>query len=231
MAYKVYLSPENRVAPHGKYWGYKNIYENDVCVSIADYCRIALERCGFAVKVGKTGVKIQQRVEEGIAWGADYYMPIHTNAMGDGTKEGTAQGCLVLYYGGNKGASYKASTLVYKRLKEIYPYNKDRGLVANTTFYEIIKTPMLSVYPECAFHDNGKDAKWLYENKEAIGEALCKGVCDYYGVKYVEPVANPNAGAVPNPEYDALVAECEAWKEKYNALVTRLKKLVQELGG
>ena len=37
------------------------------------------------------------------------------------------------------------------------------------------------------FHDNKEAAKWLIENTEAIGEAICKGVCKHFGVTYAVP--------------------------------------------
>jgi hypothetical protein len=30
-------------------------------------------------------------------------------------------------------------------------------------------------------------AKWIIENAEAIGEAIAKGICSYFGKTYVEP--------------------------------------------
>ena len=45
---KIYLSPERRSAPHGKYWGY-DAYEHDVCVNIAARMIPLLESCGFEV--------------------------------------------------------------------------------------------------------------------------------------------------------------------------------------
>ena len=68
---------------------------------------------------------------------------------------------------------------------------------------------MLSIYPEIAFHDNGQDAIWLVQNKKAIGEALCKGVCDWFGVTYKAEEEKPQT------DYERLLAELEEVKEKY----------------
>ena len=69
---------------------------------------------------------------------------------------------------------------------------------------------MLSIYPEIAFHDNGQDAIWIVQNKTRIAEALCKGVCDWFGVTYKE-------GEKPQTDYDKLVAELEEIKAKYQS--------------
>lgn len=204
---KIYLSPERRPNPHGPYYGYPGVYEHDVCVEIGAYCAEALTRCGFEVKVADPAINIYQRVDEGIAWGADYYMPIHTNASTATLKEGTAQGPTVLRYGKAGGASDRACTMTYNRLMEIYPRKTKRGVYQRDEFVEIGRTPMLSVYPELAFHDNGADAQWLVENKKEIAEALCKGVCDWFGVTYK---------AEEKTDYDKLLAELEELKDKYN---------------
>ena len=99
MAKKIYLSPERRPNPHGPYWGYPGVYEHDVCCEIAEYCKEALIRCGFEVKIARPEDNMEKRVAEGISWGANYYMPIHTNAATAKPVDGTAQGPTVLRYG------------------------------------------------------------------------------------------------------------------------------------
>ena len=240
MAKRIYLSPERRPNPHGPYWGYPGVYEHDVCCEIAEYCKEALIRCGFEVKIARPEDNMEKRVAEGISWGANYYMPIHTNAATAKPVEGTAQGPTVLRYGYEGGVSDRACKMTYNQLMAIYPRNTKRGVYAQNAFYEIRMTPMLSVYPEIAFHDNGEDAKWIVENKKEIGIALCKGVCQWFGVNYVEPpVTNPNTGAieeptVPKSDYDKVSAECTAWKQKYNSLkavydkvLTKIEELVK----
>ena len=176
MAKKIYLSPERRPAPHGPYFGQPGCYEHDMTTRIAELTVDALTRCGFAAKLAQPAATLRQRVAEAILWGADYYLPIHTNASTATLQEGTARGPEVLAYGSPEGVSWRACQMTYEALMEIYPGKTDRGVRSNTTFYEINSTPMLSVYPELAFHDNAADAAWLVENKSAIAEALAKAV-------------------------------------------------------
>ena len=218
---KVYLSPERRPNPHGPYFGFPGVYEHDVCVEIGAYCADALTRCGFEVKVADPADDIRKRVAEGIEWDADYYMPIHTNASTATLNEGTAQGPVILRYGNAGGASDRACQMCYRRLMEIYPRNTKRGVKQNTDFYEINSTPMLSVYPELAFHDNGADAIWLVQNKKQIAEALCKSVCDWFNMPYVEDA--------PESDYDRLVKELAELKDKYQAEHTSAQRLYDEI--
>ena len=222
---KVYLSPERRPAPHAPYYGFPGVYEHDVCVEIGAYCAEALTRCGFDVMVASPDKTMQERVAESISWKSDLHMPIHTNASTATLKEGTAQGPTVLRYGRAGGISDRACQMVYRRLMEIYPRNTHRGVYQKDEFYEIGKTPMLSIYPELAFHDNGQDAIWLVQNKKAIAEALCKGVCDWFGVTYVDDSAKPLE------DVDTLREKCKYWQDKYEAernLAQALKDQVAE---
>lgn len=226
---KIYLSPERRPKPHGKYWGFLDVYEHDVCVEIGDLTAAALLRCGFEVKIGKPEDDIRKRVAEAIEWGANYYLPIHTNAMTDGDKEGSAQGPLILRCGKEGGVSDRACQLTYNRLMDIYPRKTNQGVRQNTTFYEINSTPMLSVYAEIGFHDNGEDARWIYSNKVSISEALCRGVCDWYGVEYIGEIGNPQVGGITEAEYKELLAEMEEWKRKYLSLAEGVKALTETI--
>ena len=43
-----------------------------------------------------------------------------------------------------------------------------------------------TAYVECEFHDNATTAKWIVEHTVDIGEAIARGICDYFGVTYKE---------------------------------------------
>lgn len=184
MANRIYISPERRPNPHGPYWGLPGVYEHDICCEIADLLCTSLIRCGFEVRIGDPAKTMEERVAEGNAWPADYYLPIHTNAAGSGKAEGAAQGPTVLACGIPLSKSWRACQKVYDRLMEIYPRKTKRGVKTKNDFYEIKNTKMVSVYPEIAFHDNGEDARWIVSHKQEIADAICRGVCDWYGVEY-----------------------------------------------
>lgn len=230
MAIRIYLSPERRPKPHSPYYGYPGIYEHDVCCEIAEYTKNALIRCGFEVKIASPNDNMKVRVAEGISWKANYYMPIHTNAATATLNEGTARGPCVLRYGKEGGISDRACKIVYKHLMAIYPNKSNRRnpVYERSDFYEIGQTPMLSVYPELAFHDNHEDADWLVNNKKEIAEALCKGVCEWYSVNYINPASEPT-NTVPKAKYDEIVKERDAYKQKYDSLVISLTNLYESL--
>jgi hypothetical protein len=66
--------------------------------------------------------------------------------------------------------------------------------------YELKAPKAPSVYLEVDFHDAPNIAKWLIENTEEIGETICKGVCAYYGVKYIAPGNEPEKPVEPEAE-------------------------------
>lgn len=207
---KIYLSPENRPGPHGPYAGYAGIYEHDVCCNIADYERQALERCGFVVEIAEPDSTMAERVAEANRGGYALYQTVHTNAGG-----GTGAECL--YY--NHPASIKANQCVYDELTKLYP--SKRGIKDGSGYLENNQTNMVSVYPEIAFHDNEKDAKFLVNNVKEIGEALCKGVCNYFGAAYVAPKEEDST------DYKQLYLELEG---EYKKLKLKHENLVEDLG-
>ena len=223
---KIYLSPERRPAPHGKYWG-MNVYEHDVCVDIAALLASMLTAHGFEVKTADPAKDMAARVKEATAWGANYYMPVHTNANTLGDKEGTARGPLVLAY--DHPMSKSACQMAYDCLMEIYPGN-GQGVRVNKDFYEIIQTPMLSVYPELAFHDNGEDARWLVSNKEKIALALCRGICMWFGVEWQDsPVTEIPATEPDQEELERVIQERDAARAQVDALKALAEEFVKKV--
>ena len=179
---KIYLSPSSQPA---NLYSAGNTNEQIQCNRIAEYCKVALERCGFSVKKGPEGQHYKQNVTESNAWGADIHMPIHTNAGG-------GRGPRVFVYKSVE-ANTKFAAPVLDALNEIVPVKAKNGLSAQPGLYECNASKGICVYVEAAFHDNAQEAQWIINNVEAIGEAICKGICSGTGVKYVAPKANGTA--------------------------------------
>lgn len=177
MANKVYLSPSDQTA--NKY-AYGNTNEAVACRKIADACEVALKRCGFEVKNNKTD-SMQARCNESDKWGADLHVPIHTNAFNKQVT-GTRIFC---YSKASKG--YKAAHAIFDVLAPLTPGTSE-NVTVNASLYETRYPNAPTAYVEVDFHDVEETAKWIIENVEAIGEAICKGICNYFGRAYVEPV-------------------------------------------
>ena len=100
-----------------------------------------------------------------------------------------------IYCYNTTGEGYKASKAIMATLKPITPGSSD-SINARNNLYEINKANAPVAYIEVAFHDNEVEAKWIIENTVEIAEAICKGVCNYYGEQYVPAVEEPE----PAPE-------------------------------
>ena len=151
----------------------------------------ALARCGMHAKTNYTA-SMKDRVKESNEWGADLHLPIHTNAFNSNVK-GTRLFCY-----DKTGEGYRASVAVMSALAPITPGESDSITVKH--FYEVKYAHAPTVYLEVAFHDNKEEAAWIIDHTEDIAEAICQGLCAYYGVEYVSPNAQEQEQETVNPE-------------------------------
>mgnify|MGYP002615697365 CR=1 FL=1 len=172
---KVYLSPSNQT---DNCYAYGNTTEAVQCGKIADACRIALERSGVTVQVGHMP-SMQDKCKESNAFGADLHVPIHTNAF-NGTVTGTRMFCL-----NSSGEGMKACEAIFAWLAPITPGTSE-NIQVDASLYEVRVPSAPAAYVECEFHDNATTAKWIVEHTVDIGEAIARGICDYFGVTYKE---------------------------------------------
>lgn len=207
MAKKIYLSPSEQ--PENLY-AYGNTNEKVQCRKISAAAAKALKRCGFEV-IDATSTTLAARCAESNKWGADLHVPIHTNAF-NGKVSGTRIMCHSL-----SGEGYKASKAVYAVLAPITP-GKSENVSAAPGLYEVKNTKAPCVYIEAEFHDVPDMAKWIIEHTEKIGEAICKGICNHYGVVY-------KAAPASEPENVIYKVQIGAFhnKDRANALLAKAK--------
>ena len=172
----IYLSPSDQVA--NKY-AYGNTNEATECRKISDSCEVALKRSNFRVINNKTS-NMYDRVKESNTKKADMHVCIHTNAH-NGKVSGTRMFAWDL-----KGEGYDMAKAIYNVLAPLTPGKSESIKVA--TYYEIKHTNAPCVYIEVDFHDVPEVAKWITEHTKEIGEAIAKGICNYYDVAFDEPV-------------------------------------------
>lgn len=175
MAKKIYISPSNQYA--NKY-ATGNTNEKEQCHKIAKACVAYLKKTGFEVKCTYDD-DMYKRVRESNAFGADMHIAIHTNAT---AKHNVTGGTQILLYDVS-GERKKAGQAVFNRLAPITPGKSAERLIAKPGFYECKSAKGLTVYCECEFHDTKAGSDFIIKNTTQIGEAIAKGICDYYGVK------------------------------------------------
>lgn len=212
MAIKIYLSPSDQTS---NAYAYGNTTEAIQCRKIADALEVALKRCGFEVKNNKTS-SMYDRVAESNRWGANLHIPLHTNAY-NGKVSGTR-----IYTYDSSGKGYQCAKKVFAKLSPVTPGTSES--VSTADFYEIMYANAPTVYIESEFHDVPSVAKWIIEHINDIAEAICVGICEHFGVKYVAPVVpktepKPTTNTIYRVQVGAysVKANAEAMQKKLKA--------------
>lgn len=174
MVKKIYLSPSSQSA---NAYATGGTTEQTECRKISKACADYLRKAGFEVKDGNSG-DMYSRVAESNKWGADLHVPIHTNATANHSVTGGTQ----IYLNKLDGEHKKVGQAVLDRLAPLTPGKSAERLVQSSTFYEINKANAMTVYMECEFHDTTTGSDYIRTHTTEIGEAIAKGICDYYGV-------------------------------------------------
>ena len=173
MAYKVYLSPSNQ--PRNMCaLGHS---EKQHCEELVQRMLPLLLERGIEFKVRQASNSMSANVNEATAWGAQLYVPIHTNATASGSARGTRFG----YYPG-RNDSMEACKAFKQNWIKIYPY-PDKVRVGTYTFYEAKAPKCPSVYCETVFHDNKQDAQWFHDNLDRIALNFVESIAGLLGVK------------------------------------------------
>jgi N-acetylmuramoyl-L-alanine amidase len=209
---KVYLSPSNQTDNR---YAYGNTTEAEQCGRIAEACRAALERSGVTVKLGHMP-SMQEKVRESDAFGAELHVPIHTNAF-NGKVTGTRMFCF-----NQSGEGMKACKAIFARLAPLTPGTSE-NIRVDASLYEVRAPKAPTAYIECEFHDNAEAAKWIVENTELIGEAIARGICDYFGVTYKEKEQPKPAEPVATDKLYRVQVGAFANRENAERMLRRLK--------
>lgn len=208
---KIYLSPS--MQSHNMY-ATNNTTEMEQCNRIAEYAETALKRCGFEVKRAPKGQSMNDSIKESNAYNPDLHIPIHTNAA-----NGQASGTLVMVYS-NAEQNMKPARCIYNAVNAVTPGTTNYGIKVNSGLAELNSTKAIGVYIECEFHDRKDLAEWIINNVKTLGEAICKGVCEYANKSYIAEQNTPS-----NENNNELHrVQVGAFKDKTNA-----EKLAEEL--
>lgn len=141
---------------------------------------------------------LAQNVRDGNNLSVALYIAMHTDAgpveevAGDGGAEGTT----VFYYGPGGASmdnpSYRFGAILYKHIAPI-SLGRDRNVQPDTNLYdtglyEIRETDAPSILIEHVFHTNRQEASHFVANMDKFATAYVKACCEYFNVKYIEPI-------------------------------------------
>ena len=197
MAKRIYLSPSNQ---NNNSYATGGTNEMEQCDKIARATATALKRCGFEVKVGKSGDTMANRCRESDNFGADIHMPIHTNAYNRSVTGGTRIFCY-----SSASENIEPCKAVLKTLGAISPGTAD-SVSVNSSLYECNTPNAPTIYVEVEFHDTTTGSDWIRNNTVNIGEAITKGLCNYFGYTYKSGGAATSAPSKPTASRPATSA-------------------------
>ena len=193
MRHRVFSSPSDQV---------KNTYagggttEAIQCGKIGIATKAALERCGFEVQLLQYAT-MAEKCAASDAFGAELHMPIHSNGFNKkvtGTR---------IFYGYDGSEGHRAATAILATLGPVTPGSPDM-VQAYPALYEIRVPKAPTAYIEADFHDVEAVADWIVDHTQDIAEAICEGVCDYFGVEYIEEEKQKEA-PIRMPEFEEML--------------------------
>lgn len=168
--------------------------ENEFNKAVVAQLKENLKRCGIdIVTTAPTTIDttLKDRVKVANDKKADIFASVHANAY-DGSFQGKNPSGVETFYHINSENGKKLAGLVHSNLihgtKQI-----DRGIKPGDLFV-LNHTNMPAILCECGFMDHPEEIKLLLRDsfREECAEEIAKGICSYFGVKYVLKLTKSN---------------------------------------
>lgn len=115
----------------------------------------------------------------------DFHLALHSNAAPP-EKSGLIRG-VDFYYYPTSADGLRMAEILTEEIRKIYPLPELVQPRPTTLIGEVRRTRAPSVLAELGYHDNPEDAQWIEDNLDRIAQALVRGVCEYFGVPFIEP--------------------------------------------
>ncbi len=186
MAIKIYIdqghNPQNpNAGAEGNGYREQDI-SYDIGVRLADILNDAgletrLSRNDPAEVLGTSNQSsLSARVNDANAWGADYFISLHTNAAASPQASGSEA---LVYSLGTRAAALGESIL--DDLTDETGL-ADRGVIARPGLYVLRRTRMPAVLVEMGFITNRRDAELMATSPELFARGIADGILDYLGL-------------------------------------------------
>ena len=185
MAIKIYIdqghNPQN---PNAGAEG-NGLREQDIVfrigILLADLLRanpafeVRLSRPTPETQIGTSNTtSLRERVADANAWGADYFLSLHTNASEISSASGVeafafSKESPAFALGEDILAALSASTGL-----------RNRGMQVRSGLYVVRKTAMPSILIELGFISNPNDARLMSQQPELFARGIYNGILDYF---------------------------------------------------
>jgi len=188
----------------------------------------ALRRCGFDTfavawdwesEKDDPNPELDERQAAIKAANCDISISVHFNAFGDGYSFNSADGFCVFIssVAAKVKDSRRLAQCIVNRLAE-GTQQRNRGVLADD--FALCNAAAMgtkaSVLVELAFMTNYREALLMVSDafQTECAEEICKGVCDYFGVKYLEPEEDDE---MTQDKFDAMFEKAmDKWMRKNN---------------
>ena len=186
MAIKIYIDQgHNPVNPNAGAEG-SGYREQDLVYGIGVLLSEILEENGFETRLSRNSpteqigvsnlTSLQQRVNRANAWGADYFISLHTNAA----VQSSATGSEALVFTIPSVAASRAEDILYWLNRATGLQN--RGVIVRNRLYVLRKTQMPAVLVELGFITNYNDAMLMLNSPELFADGIYNGIINYLGL-------------------------------------------------
>lgn len=118
---------------------------------------------------------LRLRVQDANAWGADYFISLHTNAAESAAANGSEA-----FAFSRPSAAYSLGTDILQRMTAVTGL-RNRGMQVRTNLYVLRKTAMPAVLVELGFITNPGDAFLMRDNPALFAEGIYQGILEYTG--------------------------------------------------
>lgn len=187
MAIKIYVdqghNPEN---PNAGAEG-NGLREQDIVyrvgIELAERLRsngnfeVRLSRPTADTQVGTSNsTSLRLRVADANAWGADYFISIHTNAATNPAATGSEA-----FAFSEPSAAFELGEDILYWLSETTGL-RNRGMAVRTNLYVLRKTDMPAVLVELGFITNPSDAELMNTRPDLFADGIYRGIVEYTGV-------------------------------------------------
>ncbi len=186
MPTKIYIDQgHNPVNPNAGSEG-NGFREQDIVYTIGQLTAESLRGYGFDVRLSRptpatqlgtsNTTSLQARVNDANAWGADYFISLHTNA----SEIASASGSEAFVYRRDSDAEELAANILEQLNFATGLLN--RGVVSRPGLYVLRKTRMPATLVELGFITNPVDAELMAYSPQLFAAGVTNGVLAYLGL-------------------------------------------------
>lgn len=187
VAIKIYIDQgHNPKSPNAGAEG-NGLREQNITYRVgADLAALLRDNGAFAVRLSRptpqtmlgtsNTTSLRARVEDANAWGADYFISIHTNA----SENATAGGTEAFAYAA-PSAAFSLGTQILEDLSRATGL-RNRGMQVRSGLYVLRKTDMPAVLVELGFISNPEEAELMNRRPDLFAVGIYDGIVEYTGV-------------------------------------------------